>query len=137
MMQNTSALQRIFLDLFVVSTFIVLVLALKLNNSLAPNPSSTDEPSVSPTPGSTDIPEVDPSTQPSQNVNASALIGSVIASATSLVGFFMTTLITWRKEKREAALADVERRKLETELEKSKLELENLKKAGSKKRTKK
>ena len=137
MMQNTRALQRMFFALFVVSTFIVLVLALKLNNSLAPNTSSTDEQSVSSTPGSTDIPEVDPSTQPSQNVNASALIGSVIASATSLVGFFMTTLITWRKEKREAALADVERRKLETELEKSKLELENLKKAGSKKRTKK
>ncbi len=136
MTQNTSALQRIFLVLFVASTLIVLALALKLNNSFAPSPSSTDEPSIAPTPG-TEIPEVDPSTQPSQNVNASALIGSVIASVTSLVGFFMTTVITWRKEKREAALADVERRKLETELEKSKLELENLKKAGSKKRIKK
>ena len=39
---------------------------------------------------------------------------------------------TWRKEKRESALADVERRKLELEIEKSRLELEELKKEKKK-----
>jgi hypothetical protein len=45
-------------------------------------------------------------------------------------------VITWRREKREASLADVQRKKLETELEKSKLELERLKKSRTKKRKK-
>lgn len=135
MMQNTNALQRIFLVLFVVSTVVVLVLAISLNRLTATaHPSSTDVPSVAP---GTEIPEVDPSTEPAKTASTSALIGSVIASATSLVGFLMTTVITWRKEKRESALADVERRKLETELEKSRLELESMKKTSSKKKTKK
>ena len=134
-MQNL--LQRIFLILFVISTVVVLVLALGLNRITSSTPSPTSDPSVLPTPG-VDNPGVDPSTsEQSAAQNSSALIGSVIASATSLVGFVMTTVITWRKEKRESALADVERRKLETELEKSRLELEKLKKAAPKKKTKK
>ncbi len=132
-MQNT--LQRIFLVLFIVSTVIVLTLALGLDRATTINPSPTDTPSILPTPG-IESPEADPSTAQS-NQNASALIGSVIASATSLIGFVMTTVITWRKEKRESALADVERRKLETELEKSRLELEKLKKKSPKKKPKK
>ena len=134
-MQNMSSLQRIFLVLFIVSTVIVLALALSLNRSTTINPSPTSDPSILPTPG-TGIPETDPPIVQA-NQNASALIGSVIASATSLVGFVMTTVITWRKEKRESALADVERKKLETELAKSRLELEKLKKQSPKKKTKK
>ncbi len=135
MMQNTNALQRIFLVLFVVSTVVVLVLAISLNRLTAiAHPSLTATPSVAP---STEDPEFINSIEPAQAANTSALIGSLVASVTSLVGFLMTTVITWRKEKRESALADVERRKLETELEKSRLELENMKKASSKKKTKK
>lgn len=136
-MQNINSLQRIFLGLFIVSTAIVLTLSLTLNKINALNPSPTGDPSVLPT-QAIDAPEENPSTStPQSTQNSSALIGSVIASATSLVGFVMTTVVTWRKEKRESALADVQHKKLETELEKSRLELEKLKKASSKKKAKK
>ena len=86
-------------------------------------------------PNAPDVPEPppDPSAQTNERVGATALIGSLVTSITSLVGFVTTTAITWRKEKREAALADVERKKLETELEKSRLELEQLKSKPKKK----
>jgi hypothetical protein len=124
-------LKRIFLALFILSTIVVLGLALNLNRIISASASPTNHPSDIPGTPQTVIPETEPSAQASQNTGA--LIGSVIASATSLIGFLMTTLITWRKEKRDSALADVEYRKLETELEKSKLELEKLKKAAKKK----
>jgi hypothetical protein len=128
-------LKRIFLALFILSTLVVLALALNLNRIITASASPTNYPSDIPGTPQAVLPETEPSVQASQN--AGALIGSVIASATSLIGFLMTTLITWRKEKRDSALADVEYRKLETELEKSKLELEKLKKAAAKKKSKK
>jgi hypothetical protein len=128
-------LKRIFLALFILSTVVVLALALNLNRIITASASPTNEPSDIPGTPQPVLPETEPSVQASQN--AGALIGSVIASATSLIGFLMTTLITWRKEKRDSALADVEYRKLEMELEKSKLELEKLKKASAKKKTRK
>jgi len=74
-----------------------------------------------------------PSEQPAENNTGNfALMGSLAASAASLIGFLTTTLITWRKEKREADLADVERKNLEIELEKNKLELEELKRERKK-----
>lgn len=127
-------LKRIFLGLFIVSTIVVLVLALNLNYVISTSPLPTNNPTDTPGTPENVVPET-PSAQASQNT--SALIGSAIASVTSLIGFVMTTMITWRKEKRESALADVEYRKLETELEKSKLELENLKNASAKKKPKK
>ena len=131
-MQSMNSLQRIFLILFVISTVVVLALALTLNRIITIAPSPTANPSIAPTPG-INSPENEPAAAQS-NPNNIALFGSVLASVTSLVGFVMTTVITWRKEKREAALADVERRKLETELEKSRLELEKLRKTGSRKK---
>ncbi len=91
----------------------------------------TVEPTTSP-----NNPEVEPSSQGSKDIGFTALIGSIITSVTSLVGFVTTTVITWRKEKREASLADIERKKLETELEKSRFELERLKKSKTRKKTK-
>lgn len=97
-------------------------------------PSSVAQhPGVAPTPSTGDPSTVEPAPQNSVDIGFTALIGSVITSVTSLVGFIITTAITWRKEKREASLADVERRKLEIELEKSRLELEEMKKAAEKK----
>ena len=131
-----NTLKRIFLALFIISTIVVLILAINLNQIvISASSSPTRQPSDTPATPSTVLPETEPSAQAAQN--AGALIGSVIASATSLIGFLMTTLITWRKEKRDAALADVEYRKLEMELEKSKMELEKLKKAAAKKKPKK
>jgi len=93
----------------------------------------TQEPGVAPTPEAGDPSTAEPSPQNSAGLGLTALMGSIIASVTSLVGFIITTAITWRKEKREASLADVERRKLEVEWEKSNLELEEMKKAAEKK----
>jgi putative Ca2+/H+ antiporter (TMEM165/GDT1 family) len=45
--------------------------------------------------------------------------GSFIISVTTLIGFLVTTVITWRKDRRETDHASVE-------LEKNKLELEKL-----------
>jgi hypothetical protein len=129
-------LKRIFLALFIISTLVVWLLALNLSTEVSMSPAPTSQPSDGPSTPETGVqPGDDPSAPAMQT--SSALIGSVIASATSLIGFLMTTLISWRKEKREAALADVQYKKLETELEKSRLELEKLKKAGPKKKTKK
>ncbi len=128
-------LRRIFLLLFVISSLVVWVLALNLNRGTSVNPSPTNQPSDTPSTPQTIQPGNDPTAPAAQN--SGALIGSVIASATSLIGFAMTTLISWRKEKRDSALADVQYKKLETELEKSRLELEKLKKTSAKKKPKK
>jgi hypothetical protein len=130
-----SILRKIFLALFIISTLVVWGLALNLNRSASINPSPTGESSDAPSTPETIQPGTEPTAPAAQN--SGALIGSVIASATTLIGFIVTTLISWRKEKRDAALADVQYRKLETELEKSRLELEKLKKTSTKKKPKK
>ncbi len=130
-----SILRRIFLVLFIISTLVVWALAWNLTRSTSFHPSPTSNPSDTPSTPQTVQPETDPSAPAAQN--SGALIGSVIASATSLIGFIVTTMISWRKEKRDAALADVQYKKLETELEKSRLELEQLKKTSAKKKPKK
>jgi hypothetical protein len=127
-----TAIRRIFLVLFSLSTLGALVLfSFSLSYSAMPVPATQETGSSTGNPG-----VVDPSAQESKNMNFTALAGSVITSAISLIGFFTTTVITWRKEKREASLADVERKKLEIELEKNKLELEELKKSKTKKKAK-
>ena len=123
-----AALRNIFLALFLLSTiaFVVMAVSTSLVNEavseFAPSATTGDDPS---------------STPPSQDANGmgiTAVIGSVVTSVTSLVGFIITTVITWRKDQREASLAEVERKKLELELEKNRLELEELKKGEGKKK---
>ena len=127
---------KIFLIVFALSTLGALVLFLSLQTSLSMSPPPTQSPGLAPTPPSTGNPStVEPSVKNSSDINFTALIGSVITSVTSLVGFITTTVITWRKEKRESALADVERKKLELELEKDKLELNKMKKSRVKKKS--
>ena len=65
-------------------------------------------------------------------------IGALIATATScltsvitFIGFISTTILAWRKEKRETRKSELESRRQEIELEKTSLELENLKRAGA------
>jgi hypothetical protein len=48
---------------------------------------------------------------------------SLLTSVTSLIGFFSTTVLAWRKEKRETISAELEIKKKELELEKLKIEL--------------
>lgn len=129
--------QKTFLIVFVLSTLGILALSTNLITSLNnPAPSLTESAGTEPTPVP-EHPEVAPSTQDSEKMGYTALVGTVLTSITSLVGFVTTTVIAVRKEKREAALADVQRQKLETELEKSRFELEKLKKSRTKKKEKK
>ncbi len=126
---NASMWSRIFLILFALSAIVLLVLWFsgpvvgdvftEVRESLDPN-------STQPTPV--------PSTSRQEFFT---VVGMAVTSVTSLVGFIITTVIGWRKEKREAALADVERRKLEVDLEKSRLELEKLKGSKPKRKVKK
>ena len=67
-----------------------------------------------------------PSQAPSVSVLDTAIIVSVVSlltSITSLVGFFSTTVLAWRKEKRETLSAELEIKKKELELEKLRVEL--------------
>jgi hypothetical protein len=124
----------IFLILFVLSTLGVLLLFVVLQGKQGPAIAVTQTPGISSVPSTGNPNTVVPSAQNIRDVNFTALIGSMITSITSLIGFITTTIITWRKEKRESSLADVERRKLEIELEKNRLELEELKKNRAKKK---
>ena len=59
------------------------------------------------------------------SINLAVLISvaSLVTSLTSLVGFFFTTAVAWRKERREQVHADVELEKKKLEVEKLRLEL--------------
>lgn len=123
-----TALRNIFLVLFLLSSIVFVVMAVGTSlvreavSEFAPSATTGDDPSSL------------PSSQDANGMGVTAVIGSVVTSVTSLVGFIVTTVITWRKEKREASLAEVERKKLELELEKNRLELEELKKGEGKKK---
>ncbi len=122
---RTHLLRNIFLALFVFSSVFAIVLAVSGNPFV-----TTVSPPPTEDPNAPDNPESHTGSETASQNGASGFVmlaGSVITSVTSLVGFVVTTVITWRREKRDAAIAEVERKKLETELEKSRLELEQLK----------
>lgn len=129
-------ISRFFLVLFLLSSASGLMF-LTLKTGAGAFVPATQAPGVEPGPNTGESSEVEPSPQGSRDASTIALAGSIITSITSLVGFVTTTVITWRKEKRDASLADVERKKLETELEKSRLELEELKENQAKRKNKK
>jgi hypothetical protein len=129
---RVNTLRNIFLILFVISLAFLAVTTAGLSrsgNNFAPAPTED--------PAQPDTPETQPGSQSeaqSSFISLSTLIGSAITTVTSLAGFLVTTVITWRKEKRDAALADLDRMKKELELEKSRLELEQLKNKPKKKK---
>lgn len=127
------ALRIIFLVVFIISSVALVLMAVNLTTTAAPSSTPTEDP-LAPDQPRTPTPSGETEAQ-STKIGLDMLVGTIFTSATSLIGFVTTTVITWRKEKRDAALADVERKKLETELEKSRLELENLKKSSAKKKT--
>ena len=49
---------------------------------------------------------------------------SLLTSITSLIGFLSTTILAWRKEKRELISSELERKKIELEVEKLKSEIQ-------------
>ncbi len=107
-------LRNLFFVLLVLSTIVGCGAMLMLQTSASPSAGPAPAPSAA------------------ESNGALAVLGSFATSVISLVGFVVTTVIAWRKEKRESTLAEVERKKLELELEKSKIELEELKKGKQK-----
>jgi hypothetical protein len=85
------------------------------------------------------FPPTPPSSQaPRSSAPDTAVIVSVVSlltSVTSLVGFFSTTVLAWRKERREAVTAELEIKKKELELEKLKIELAKSERSGKNERT--
>ncbi len=127
--------RNIFLAVFVISTLAGCVLfagsfarssflAMPLEEATSP-PYDPDAPDGEPS--NAGEPVIPAPSSPSTSSGGWALFTSILTSVVSFVGFLTTTIITWRKEKRESDLAAMERKKLELELEKSKLELEELK----------
>lgn len=55
---------------------------------------------------------------------------SLLTSLTSLVAFFSTTILAWRKEKRETVMAELEIKKKELEIEQLKIKLASSEKSG-------
>jgi hypothetical protein len=134
---------RIFLFIFVISAILfVLLIFANGRSGLHPTPTATAQ-AISPTQGSGNPQPTEEPNQPDTNKNpdqnpsiwnsAITVITTVSTSIASFVGFIFTTIIGWRKEKRESALADIQRKQLEAELKKSKLETEKLKQASKKK----
>lgn len=62
------------------------------------------------------------------------IIASLSTSVVTLVGFVITTVLSFRREKREARDAELSRKQKEIELEKAQLELEQLKEQVKKKK---
>jgi hypothetical protein len=63
----------------------------------------------------------------SSNTLAIVSVISLLTSLTSLIGFFSTTFLAWRKEKRETVMSNLEIQKKELEIEKMRFELNNSK----------
>jgi hypothetical protein len=129
---------RIFLFIFIVSAvfFALLFFAGGSKNVLSAfSPlQSSSQPRPTEDPNQPDSnPNQNQNQSPSIWTNAVTVITTVSTSIASFIGFLFTTIIGWRKEQRESALADIQRKQLEAELEKSKLEMEKLKQVSRKK----
>jgi hypothetical protein len=60
-----------------------------------------------------------------------ATAASCLTSVATFLGFISTTILGWRKERRETRKTELESQRLEVELEKTRLELEKLKREGA------
>ncbi|MDD2922963.1 MAG: hypothetical protein PHQ36_11830 [Anaerolineales bacterium] len=118
---TTKTARKVFLVVFILST--IFGVGLLFSPVMISSPAATHIPA--PPPDGSLIQSQEEKSSLSSNMT---LVASFATSLASLVGFVMTTAITWRKEKRESALAEIQRKKLELELEKSRLELDELKK---------
>ena len=127
----TKIARNVFLVVFALSTVLALGLMTATSSSASYSPAVnpvTQVPESTPEPGQS----IAENEKPAMETSNIALFSTLATSLASLVGFVTTTAITWRKEKRESDLAAMERKKLEIELEKSKLELEELKREKKK-----
>ena len=123
-----SRARRIFGIIFVISLITSIILSVILGPIIGNifteiNSSLCDSP---PCPG-----PAQPEPSSASDIAALGWITTVLTAISSLVGFVSTSILGWRKDRREAKLADLEHKRLEIELEKQRLELEELKKKNS------
>ncbi len=64
------------------------------------------------------------------------VISTAVTSIVSLLGFISTTILEWRREKREDKSAELERQRQQIELEKMRIELDKMKATEEKPRRK-
>jgi hypothetical protein len=119
--------RNIFLVLFLVSTFLALGLGISLNSYQVLPPIA-----ITATPGGPPATATPGGPVPISVSNAEILTwlgtgASCLTSVVTFLGFVTTTIITWRKESREKADRELERKHKEIELEKEMLELERMK----------
>jgi hypothetical protein len=152
-------IQQSFLAAFVVSVALLVFSSLFVYNTAAipaninVNATNADSPTPIPTNAATNAnvytTPVNPvNTNNNSSVTASKppeesgyglyIIGGVsfLTSITSLLGFISTTVLAWRKEKREVEVIRYDNEKKELELEKLKWELEKMKQAEAEKESK-
>ena len=103
--------RNIFLALFLLSTGVVLVLAIFGASMIFTAPGTS----------------VDTNPEALTIGGLVAIISSCITAMVTFVGFVSTTILAWRKEAREKEDREMERKRKEIELEKERLELEKLK----------
>ena len=90
-----------------------------------PNETTIPAPTIAPIEIPSAIPEIiSPPSKPSEL--SIFIFGTGLSSLISLMGFVSTTILGWRKEARDARVAELERKELEIRLEKERLELEKL-----------
>ena len=96
-----------------------------------PRPRPTlSPPRPHPSPGSLPFPRTAPG-PPQINLAVLISVATLLTSVASLVGFFFTTGIAWRKERREQQQADLDLEMRRLEVEKLRLEVERKKQDSS------
>lgn len=114
--------RRLFGWVFLVS--ILVFCASNMIWTMAPmSPPEEPAPPISATPLDLPPPPTHPPVSSAPDTAVVVSVVSLLTSLTSLVGFFSTTVLAWRKEKRETVSAEIEIKKKELELEKLKIEL--------------
>jgi hypothetical protein len=117
---SLATIRNIFLGVFILATLVTFVYVYR-EASVVKNPRPT-------------TPEVTPGSNMVIQLELDKVVpvaASIVTSLTTLLGFILTSIMTLRKEKREARNSDLELKQKEVELKRALLELENLKKKSS------
>ncbi len=113
--------RSIFLGIFILATLVTLIYVYREATIVAENPRPT---APQPAPGSNMVVQLELD-------KIMPVVASIVTSLTTLLGFALTSIMTLRKEKREAQASDLALKQKEIELKRALIELEDLKKKVS------
>ncbi|MBI5963323.1 MAG: hypothetical protein HY863_07615 [Chloroflexi bacterium] len=114
-------LRNIFLGIFILATLVTFIYVYREATIVAENPRPT---APQPAPDSNMVVQLELD-------KIVPVMASIITSLTTLLGFVFTSVMTLRKEKREARESELALKQKEIELKRALMELEDLKKKGS------